>query len=168
MSARRSPAPVLGAYLLVASLAATLPACGDRPGEDAAAGARPRVVIVGLDGADWQVIRPLAEAGRLPAFERLLREGASGILRSMEPSASPSLWTTVATGVSPGRHGIHGFVVGGGEESDVAAGRRRDTAPGARRRSGPSRAECGEHRPGTSCRVTVSPGRRMVCTWRRS
>jgi len=71
------------------------------------------VVIVGLDGADWGVILPLVKKGRLPSFARLLREGTTGILRSMEPSASPSLWTTVATGVRPERHGIHGFVVGG-------------------------------------------------------
>jgi hypothetical protein len=117
--------PILAtaAACLLAALAA---ACGERepgsrppgsgaPGSDAGAGSaaagRPRVVVIGIDGADWQVIDPLVRQGRLPAFRRLIEEGATGPLRSMEPSASPALWTTVATGVGPERHGIHGFVV---------------------------------------------------------
>ncbi len=70
-----------------------------------------RLIVLGVDGADWSWIDRLIEGGRLPAFARLKREGASGVLRSMEPSASPSLWTTIATGVRPERHAIHGFVV---------------------------------------------------------
>src|SRR5580765_8581596 len=74
---------------------------------------RGRVIVFGIDGGDWQVIDPLIAGGRMPAMARLVREGASGVLMSMEPSASPSLWTTIATGVGPDRHGIHGFVVPG-------------------------------------------------------
>ena len=89
-----------------------------------------RVVIVGIDGADWRVIDPLIQQGRLPSFKRIVSEGASGVLQSMEPSASPSLWTTIATGVAPDRHGIHGFVVGqGGSGGQAAVG--GEEAPGA-------------------------------------
>jgi predicted AlkP superfamily phosphohydrolase/phosphomutase len=70
-----------------------------------------RLVVLGIDGADWRVIDPLIAAGRLPNLARVVREGATGTLMSMEPSASPSLWTTIATGVTPDRHGIHNFVV---------------------------------------------------------
>jgi hypothetical protein len=77
----------------------------------ASADRRGRVVVVGIDGADWHIINPLIVQGRLTAFARLKAEGATGDLESMEPSSSPSLWTTVATGVTPERHGIHGFVV---------------------------------------------------------
>ena len=83
---------------------------GTSPGQGAGPDAG-RVVVIGIDGADWRVIRPLMDRGELPNFSRIVAEGTSGVLRSMEPSASPSLWTTVATGVSPERHGIHGFVV---------------------------------------------------------
>jgi predicted AlkP superfamily phosphohydrolase/phosphomutase len=69
------------------------------------------VILVGIDGADWGVIQPLLDRGRLPAFRKLKEEGATGVLMSLEPSASPALWTSVATGVAPGRHGIRGFVV---------------------------------------------------------
>lgn len=75
---------------------------GDRP---------PRVILFGIDGADWAVINPLISKGRLPNLEKMVREGSSGTLLSMEPSASPSLWTTIATGVGPDRHGIRNFVV---------------------------------------------------------
>ena len=69
-----------------------------------------KVVLVGLDGADWQVARPLMEAGRLPVLRSLVEEGASGELRSIEPMISPALWTTVVTGVLPEHHGIRDFV----------------------------------------------------------
>ncbi|HKQ98964.1 MAG TPA: alkaline phosphatase family protein, partial [Candidatus Polarisedimenticolia bacterium] len=71
----------------------------------------PRVILFGIDGADWALINPLIDQGRLPNLQSMVREGASGTLLSMEPSASPSLWTTIATGVGPDRHGIRNFVV---------------------------------------------------------
>jgi predicted AlkP superfamily phosphohydrolase/phosphomutase len=92
-------------------------AAGNGSSAGAAAGARGRIVVFGIDGADWQVIEPLVAGGRLPAFKRLIEGGATGTLLSQEPSASPALWTTIATGVGPARHGIHGFVVGSGDDA---------------------------------------------------
>jgi predicted AlkP superfamily phosphohydrolase/phosphomutase/tetratricopeptide (TPR) repeat protein len=69
------------------------------------------VLLVGLDGADWDVIEPMAARGELPNLARLRREGAWGRLRSSVPTLSPLLWTTVATGKSPDRHGINDFLV---------------------------------------------------------
>jgi Flp pilus assembly protein TadD len=68
-----------------------------------------RVVFVGVDGADWEIIQPLVDAGRLPHFATLVRDGASGPLRSLEPALSPLLWTTIATGKLPEEHGILSF-----------------------------------------------------------
>ena len=70
-----------------------------------------RLIIVGVDGGDWQNLRPLAEAGKLPNFARLLKDGATGPLRSEEPMLSPLLWTTMATGRYPEDHGILNFTV---------------------------------------------------------
>ncbi len=70
-----------------------------------------RLIIVGVDGGDWQNLRPLADAGKLPNFARLLKEGATGPLRSEEPMLSPLLWTTMATGRYPEDHGILNFTV---------------------------------------------------------
>lgn len=68
-----------------------------------------RWLVVGWDGAEWDLALPLVAAGRLPNLERLLREGAAGGVATYVPTVSPALWTTVATGVSPTRHGILGF-----------------------------------------------------------
>src|SRR2546427_762338 len=114
-----SPSRLLS--LLACLLAFSPAACGRREAVSGDASDRPgRVVMVGVDGADWRVIEPLVARGRMPAFKRLMEQGATGTLRSMLPSASPSLWTTIATGVGPDRHGIHGFVVEGQRGADDA------------------------------------------------
>ena len=90
---------------------------------DALAAGRPpeggRIALFGLDGADWQIIDPLIERGELPTLARLKAGGAWGNIKSMTPMLSPLLWTTVATGVSPDRHGIIDFLV-----RDEASGRQ--------------------------------------------
>jgi predicted AlkP superfamily phosphohydrolase/phosphomutase len=68
-----------------------------------------RVLILGLDGATWDVLRPLMDAGRMPHLARVVREGASGVLRSTIPPITPAAWTTFMTGRSPGAHGIFDF-----------------------------------------------------------
>ena len=68
-----------------------------------------RLVLVGLDGADWGIIDPLLRQGRLPRLARLLETGARAAMRSYDPMISPLLWTTVATGVGPDVHGVADF-----------------------------------------------------------
>ncbi|HZI93738.1 MAG TPA: tetratricopeptide repeat protein [Patescibacteria group bacterium] len=70
-----------------------------------------RLLLIGLDGADWQIAGPLIEAGKLPNLARLRREGAWGDLRSSQPMLSPLLWTSIATGKTPDQHGIIDFLV---------------------------------------------------------
>jgi tetratricopeptide (TPR) repeat protein/predicted AlkP superfamily pyrophosphatase or phosphodiesterase len=69
-----------------------------------------RVVLIGLDGADWRVLDPLIERGKTPVLARLKREGAWANLRSSEPMLSPLLWTTAATGRPPDVHGVVEFL----------------------------------------------------------
>jgi hypothetical protein len=69
-----------------------------------------RVVLVGVDGADPDILGRLIAEGRLPNFTRLKTIGASGRLRSREPLLSPILWTTIATGRKAQDHGILDFV----------------------------------------------------------
>jgi predicted AlkP superfamily phosphohydrolase/phosphomutase len=71
-----------------------------------------RAVVIGLDGATWSVLQPLIEDGAMPALAALLDRSAWGTLRSTIPPYTPPAWTTAATGVNPGRHGIFGFVQG--------------------------------------------------------
>lgn len=68
-----------------------------------------RVLFVGLDGADWQLLDRLMRAGKMPNLERLVREGRSGTLATIQPPLSPLVWTTMMTGVSPLEHGILDF-----------------------------------------------------------
>lgn len=92
--------------IALAVLAATLPSCARRP----EAPIERRVMIIGLDGMEYDVMGPLLEAGRLPNFARLMHEGAWGEIRSLEILESPVIWTSIATGKIPEKHGIMGFV----------------------------------------------------------
>jgi predicted AlkP superfamily phosphohydrolase/phosphomutase len=71
-----------------------------------------RVLLLGLDGATYRVLTPAFEAGHMPAFRALLERSAAGILTSTIPPYTPPGWTSIFTGVNPGRHGIFGFTVG--------------------------------------------------------
>jgi predicted AlkP superfamily phosphohydrolase/phosphomutase len=66
-------------------------------------------VVVGLDGAAWQLLRPLIADGLMPRLASLISSGAQGRLRSTIPPVTPPAWTSAVTGVNPGRHGIYGF-----------------------------------------------------------
>jgi hypothetical protein len=68
-----------------------------------------KVLLVGWDAADWKVIYPLIDSGRMPNVQRLVEMGASGQIATLHPPLSPMLWTSIATGKRPFKHGIHGF-----------------------------------------------------------
>jgi len=70
----------------------------------------PRVLLIGLDGGDWNVLQPLIDAGRMPTLQKLIAGGAHGDLESVRPMISPALWTTVMTGTLPDQHAIRDFV----------------------------------------------------------
>ena len=87
-----------------------------------------RILLVGLDGADWNVVDPLRQAGRMPRLDRLVREGVRARLRTISPVLSPVLWTSIATGVVPQRHGILDFVTSAGRDGapvPVSSSQRR-------------------------------------------
>ena len=68
-----------------------------------------KLMMIGWDGADWDLILPMVDRGELTHFASLMEGGTYGDLRSFVPSLSPAIWTTVATGVSPAEHGITRF-----------------------------------------------------------
>lgn len=67
------------------------------------------MLILGLDGATWDVAGPAIAAGRLPNLARLRERSHWGVLRSTIPPVTFPAWTTFSTGVNPGRHGIFDF-----------------------------------------------------------
>ena len=68
-----------------------------------------KVLLIGWDAADWKVINPLLDAGKMPNLARLVEQGVIGNLATLQPVLSPMLWTSIATGKRAYKHGIHGF-----------------------------------------------------------
>jgi len=68
-----------------------------------------RLLLIGWDGADWKVILPLIDSGAMPNLARMVNDGVMGNLATLYPSLSPMLWTSIATGKRPFKHGVHGF-----------------------------------------------------------
>ena len=71
---------------------------------------KPKVFIIGLDGATFDIIHPLIEKGKLRNIARLMKNGSWGKLRSTIPPLSPVAWTSFATGKNAGKHGIFDFL----------------------------------------------------------
>ena len=68
-----------------------------------------RLLIIGLDGATFDVILPWVEQGKLPNIAKLLARGTHGELKSTIPSMTFPSWTSFMTGKNPGKHGIFDF-----------------------------------------------------------
>lgn len=69
-----------------------------------------KTILIGLDGATFDIINPLIQKGYLPNLKRLISNGASGTLMSTIPPCTPPAWTSIITGKAPGKHGIFGFL----------------------------------------------------------
>ncbi len=102
---------VAGAVLLIGQRWRSARALSVPPVAEVARAARPGhpVFLVGLDGADWQLLDRYVAAGVMPNLAALVQEGAGGILLSQHPPLSPLVWTSMMTGASPIEHGILDF-----------------------------------------------------------
>jgi predicted AlkP superfamily phosphohydrolase/phosphomutase len=110
---------VISRFLLPALLFGAFAAsCGTESGDSgsstsgsagASNGDLPPVVVVGMDGLEWAVMKPLLEAGKLPNFQKLIDRGVAGGLSTFQPTFSPVVWTSIATGVPREKHGIMYF-----------------------------------------------------------
>jgi predicted AlkP superfamily phosphohydrolase/phosphomutase len=69
-----------------------------------------RLLVIGLDGATWTVIDPLLEDGRLPNLARLIDSGTRCVSSAFEPVLSPIMWTSLASGKRPEKHGVTHFL----------------------------------------------------------
>ncbi len=68
-----------------------------------------KVMVIGLDGATWDILQPWMEAGYLPNLAGLVVAGTSGRLRSTIPPVTAPAWATFQTGMNPGKHGLFHF-----------------------------------------------------------
>jgi len=108
--------PLLIIALIFLFWAGRLPRSPRLPAMDPSSPAHPQpaensrpVFFLALDGADWSCLDPLMERGELPAFAGLLERGSAGRLKTLTPTFSPIIWTSIATGKTPLKHGILNF-----------------------------------------------------------
>ena len=69
-----------------------------------------RVVILGFDGLDYDLVEEFIEQGELPNLERLSEQGELRPLLSSTPPESPVAWSTMVTGTNPGKTGVFDFL----------------------------------------------------------
>jgi predicted AlkP superfamily phosphohydrolase/phosphomutase/Tfp pilus assembly protein PilF len=75
-----------------------------------ARGVAGRVAIFAIDGADWDLISELSNDGRIPNIRALAQGGTTASVQTIQPTISPLVWTTAATGLPPDRHGVIEFL----------------------------------------------------------
>ncbi|MFQ5750155.1 MAG: alkaline phosphatase family protein, partial [Planctomycetota bacterium] len=115
----RAPLPALFGIVaawIPAGFLAHEPAAVTRPEKEVRASlkkeepAAAKLLIFGSDGLEWSVIRDLLERGELPHFREVMDRGVHAPLETMEPTLSPIIWTTLATGVPWEEHGVREFL----------------------------------------------------------
>jgi predicted AlkP superfamily phosphohydrolase/phosphomutase len=78
---------------------------------------RPHVIVVGVNGMEWDIIRPLLMKGEMPNLASVIQRGVYGKMRTLSAPNCPKVYTAVATSTPPEENGITGFVVGGATAS---------------------------------------------------
>ena len=68
-----------------------------------------KILILGIDGATFDLMKPWMEQGYLPNFKRFMEGGTAGYLRTTIPPLTPSAWTSFMTGLTPERHEVFDF-----------------------------------------------------------
>ncbi len=99
--ARKRKIP-LGAGLAAAACLLAAVSCAGK--------ARDRVMILGVDGLDWEMVDALRARGGLPNLDRLIKTGVSARIVTNDAGGSAVFWTSIATGQTSAKHGIRGFV----------------------------------------------------------
>ena len=80
----------------------------------------PKLFVIGLDGATFDLIRPWVAQGKLPTFKKLMDGGAWSELRSTVPPVTASAWSSFMTGKNPGAHGLFDFMQRKRDSYDLA------------------------------------------------
>lgn len=84
-----------------------------RAQEHAATKPKPRVIIVGVNGMELDIIRPLLLKGEMPNLASVIKRGTYGKLRTVSAPNCPRVYSTIFTSTNPEEHGVTGFIVGG-------------------------------------------------------
>lgn len=73
-----------------------------------------KALLIGLDGATFDLLMPWIRKGKLPFLRKLISEGVYGDLESTVPTISAAAWASLVTGKNPGKHGVFDFVTSEG------------------------------------------------------
>ena len=69
-----------------------------------------KLVILGIDGMDPQLLKKFMAEGKMPNFSALVRKGSFRLLTTSIPPQSPVAWSNLITGMNAGGHGIFDFI----------------------------------------------------------
>lgn len=94
------------AFLFQAFLTVFLSGCGVGKADSSAK----KVIVIGFDGMDPQLLSQYMSEGRLPNFSKLAETGDFKELGTSNPPQSPVAWSNFITGMNPGGHGIYDFI----------------------------------------------------------
>ncbi len=97
---------VLTAFMLVSAGCGS----GDTPSQAKANAADKKMIIIGFDGMDPNILNKLMAEGKLPNFKKLSESGGFKKLATSIPPQSPVAWSNFITGMNPGGHGIFDFI----------------------------------------------------------
>lgn len=75
-----------------------------------AAEEKPKAVVLGVDALDKRLMDQYMAEGRLPNLQKLAEQGHYSALETSYPPMSPTAWSTMVTGLNPGKTGIFGFL----------------------------------------------------------
>jgi len=84
-----------------------------------------KLLIIGIDGATWDILEPWIKQGALPTLEKLCKNGVTGKLECTIPPLTPPGWASAFTGTNPGKHNIFDFFVHDGYEKKLVTSRDR-------------------------------------------
>lgn len=70
-----------------------------------------KVVVIGLDGGTFKLLKPLVAEGLMPNLKKIIEQGSNAILESTMPPMTGTAWSTFATGKQPGKHGVFDFLL---------------------------------------------------------
>ncbi len=101
-------------WLVLVSAVVFLAGCGGGSDKSQSADTETnKLLVIGIDSADWRLLKPMLEEGRLPVLAKFMTQSTHGRMKTFYPlEKSPLLWASICTGVLPEVHGICHFVKG--------------------------------------------------------
>ncbi len=79
----------------------------------------PDNIVIGIDGATFDLIKPWCDNGELSNFKQFMQTGTVSELTTTYPPLTAPAWVSFMTGCNPGRHGVFDFLTADPEAEDI-------------------------------------------------